>query len=190
MQEETNQISEIVQGIEFSMQASSNKHQQFVDRHKHYSGGTMGGFYKAICLENDPYDNDRVEAYWRKINPNINNLWEFKHLSNLRARDCDEVIDILKTEAVTDVLIEINIIDREQFCSFIKLGKAIYGGVLAEYLERVTFFCAIERDCKEQIDFAVSFDRGAESSFNALCKKVEVSIVERFDPATKIILTT
>ena len=183
-------MNKLTQSIEMSLRAGQKKHNEFVERHKLKSNGAIEGFYKAYCFENDFEDNKRVEEFWNSIHPNVNQMWEFKHLTALKMRGRDEVIDILKTEAVTDILIESNLLEREQFLSLITLGKSIYHDFLGTYLRAITFFVPDAKSFKEEIEDMLEMygDEQSRTGFRLLCKKIEVRIVSHFDESTQIII--
>jgi len=189
-EEREERVNTLINAINKSLEVGQEKHQKFVDRHKEKSGGAIEGFYKVYCFENDFEDNKRVEEYWNSLNPNVNQMWEFKHLTALKQRGRDEVIEILKTQAVTDILIESNLLEREQFLSLVKLGKSIYYEFLGSYLRSVTFFVPDAKAFKEEIEEMLEMygDESSREGFFLLCKKVEVKIVSHFDESTQIIL--
>lgn len=188
--ESEERANQLIDAINMSLQISKDKHNEFVERHKQKSGGTLDGFYKVYCFENDFEDNKRVEEYWKSINPNVNKLYEFKHLTALKHRDRDEIIDILKTEAVTDILIESNLLEHEQFLSLIKLGKSIYYEFLGSYMRSLTFIVSdVDSFAKEINEMLEMYgDESSREGFYLLCKKVEVRLVEHFDKSTQVIL--
>lgn len=189
-EESEERANHLIDGINMSLAIGQKKHNEFVERHKQKSGGTIDGFYKVYCFENDFEDNKRVEEYWNSINPNVNNLYEFKHLTALKHRDRDEIIDILKTEAVTDILIESNLLEHEQFLSLIKLGKSIYYEFLGSYMRSVTFIVSdVDSFAKEINEMLEMYgDESSREGFYLLCKKVEVRLVEHFDKSTQVVL--
>ncbi len=189
-EEREERVNTFINAINRSLEAGEKKHNEFVERHKLKSNGAIEGFYKAYCFENDFEDNKRVEEYWHSIHPNVNQMHEFKHLTALKQRGRDEVIDILKTEAVTDILIESNLLEREQFLSLVELGKSIYYEFLGSYLRSVTFFVPDAESFKKEIEEMLSMYGNEQSrdGFRMLCKKIEVRIVSHFDESTQIIL--
>ena len=117
-------------------------------------------------------------------------MHEFKHLTALKQRGRDEVIDILKTEAVTDILIESNLLEREQFLSLVELGKSIYHEFLGSYLRSVTFFVPnadqFIKEIHEMLD--MYGNERSRDGFRMLCKKIEVRVVSHFDESTQKII--
>src|ERR1035437_6607059 len=101
--------NKLIYGIEMSLRLSGERHDKFIEEYKSKNNGSIDKFYKVYCLENDFEENKRVEKYWNYINPNVNNMYEFKHLTALKIRGIDAVIDILREEATSDILIETNI---------------------------------------------------------------------------------
>lgn len=188
--ESEERVNHLIEGINMSLAIGEKKHNEFVERHKKQSGGVIEGFYKAYCFENDFEENKRVEEYWNSIHPNVNKMTEFKHLTALKQRGRDEVIEILKTEAVTEILIESNLLEREQFLSLIKLGKSIFYEFLGSYMRSVTFFVPNAERFKKEIEEMLSMygDDSSREGFYLLCKKIEVRIVSHFDESTQIIL--
>lgn len=189
-EEREERTNTLINAINRSLEVGEKKHNEFVERHKKQSGGAIEGFYKAYCFENDFEENKRVEEYWNSIHPNVNQMYEFKHLTALKQRGREEVIEILKTEAVTEILIESNLLEREQFLSLIQLGKSIYHEFLGSYLRSVTFFVPNAKEFKKEIEEMLSMygDESSRDGFRMLCKKVEVRIVSHFDESTQIIL--
>ncbi len=189
-EEREERTNTLINAINRSLEAGEKKHNEFVERHKLKSGGGIEGFYKVYCFENDFEENKRVEEYWHSIHPNVNEMHEFKHLTALKQRGRDEVIEILKTEAVTDILIESNLLEREQFLSLVELGKSIYHDFLGTYLRAVTFFVSDAKSFKEEIEEMLEMygDERSRDGFRMLCKKIEVRIVSHFDESTQIIL--
>ena len=174
----------LVDAINYGLALGEAAHKKFVDRHLGESGGLMDGFYKAICLENDFENNIRVEEYWKSINPNVNRLWEFVHLAGLKIRGAEEVYAILKDYPVTDIFIEVNILEQEQFLGLLQLSKAIYGQVIGTYLDSLTF---IHHDTSFLAHEMVRFIQTPETKqwFEALCKSVKVKFVEHFYAETE-----
>jgi len=180
----------LINAINRSLEAGQKKHDKFMEEHKEKSNGNVDGFYKVYCFENDFEDNKRVEEYWKSINKNVNNSYEFKHLTALKQRGRDEVIDILKTEAVTDILIESNLLEREQFLSLVELGKSIYHEFLGSYLRSVTFFVPnADQFIKEIYEMLDMYgNERSRDGFRMLCKKIEVRVVSHFDESTQKII--
>lgn len=189
-EEREERTNTLINAINRSLEVGEKKHNEFVERHKKQSGGTIEGFYKVYCFENDFENNERVEKYWNSLRKNVNKLYEFKHLTALKQRGREQVIEILKTEAVTDILIESNLLEREQFLLLIQLGKSIYYEFLGSYLKAVTFFVPDAKRFKEEIEEILEMygDESSKECFSLLCKKIEVRIVSHFDESTQIIL--